>query len=185
MAGAARSERYHWGQIALHWVVAGLVVVQYATSGSIERTHHAEHLGQEPSSLDLFLHAVHNRAGLFILALMLVRLALHWRMGAPAPIAGSHSSLAVWRSRAAKGIHAAFYAVLIAQALTGATAAYLYWPAARLHSVLAIVTLGLVALHAAAVLWHHAVERDETLWRMLGRRHGGAAASKRALAPAE
>jgi cytochrome b561 len=42
----------------------------------------------------------------------------------------------------------------------------------NVHSVLAWTLLGLVALHAAAAIWHHVVARDPTLRRMLPRRSG-------------
>jgi cytochrome b561 len=35
------------------------------------------------------------------------------------------------------------------------------------HRYLAWTLLALVGLHVAAALWHHAIKRDATLWRML------------------
>lgn len=173
MAVRDKPDTYRGVRIALHWSVVALVLVQYATGGSIERMHHAEAHGHEPAPLDPILHAIHNRSGLVIFAMMLGWLALRWRKGALAPL-GRRSVLgeaaSTWQGRLSSAMHAALYAVLLSQAATGAIASYLYWPASRLHAGLANVTLVLVALHAFAALWHHFVERDETLRRMLGRR---------------
>jgi cytochrome b561 len=65
---------YHWCQVALHWLVALLVVVQYTIGASFGRTHEAVVQGLKPEPLDLTLHAIHNRVGLAIFGLMLIRL---------------------------------------------------------------------------------------------------------------
>lgn len=168
-----KPDAYRRVQIALHWSVVALVLVQYATGGSIERMHHAEAHGHEPAPLDPILHAIHNRSGLVILALMLGWIAIRWRIGASAPMGGSSvlgEAASVWQGRLSRAMHAALYAVLLSQAATGAVASYFYWPVSRIHAGLANVTLVLVILHASAALWHHFVERDATLHRMLGRR---------------
>jgi hypothetical protein len=67
----------------LFWLVASLVLAQYATSGAIVRTFSNRLVGQRPSSTDLVLHTLHNRVG--IGALMPGRLALRLWAGAPAP----------------------------------------------------------------------------------------------------
>ena len=109
---------YSRTQIALHWVVAALVVEQYATSGAITRTHQVRMIGQHISSSDLTLHMLHNRIGLLIVALMSLRLLLRWRNGAPAPL----SDRGTWAARLAGAAHWGFYALLIAQGVTGAIA---------------------------------------------------------------
>ncbi|EJL49852.1 hypothetical protein PMI09_05383 [Rhizobium sp. CF122] len=55
---------YRGYQIALHSVIAGVLPVQYLTGGSIERTHHAVHMGVQPSPADILQHLVHNYAGI-------------------------------------------------------------------------------------------------------------------------
>lgn len=150
-------------QVILHWVVVALVAAQYATSGSIGRTHHADAHGHEPAALDLILHALHNWGGLAVGALMLVRLALRWMLG-PSLVGIPRGT---WQARLAAWTHATFYAVLVAQAATGAVASYLFWPASTLHVVLAWALIGIVALHVAGALWHLVVERDAGLPRVL------------------
>jgi cytochrome b561 len=50
-------------QIGLHWLIALMIPVQYLTGGSIERTHHAVHMGMTPSYWDVVQHHLHNYAG--------------------------------------------------------------------------------------------------------------------------
>jgi cytochrome b561 len=154
---------YHWCQITLHWLVALLVAAQYATGGSIERTHHAVAHGLEAQPFDLLLHKIHNRTGLIILALMLVRLAMRLSIGVPDQL-GSRSD---WHVRVARAAHLSFYVILIAQASTGAIASYFFWPISVVHVALSKVLLALIALHAAAAFWHFFIVRDAAMERML------------------
>ena len=164
-----RDEVYHWAQVVLHWSVAALVVVQYTTGGSIDRVHHAEAHGHAPATFDLALHAVHNRAGLLVLTLMLIRLVLRLILGAPEPLGRRTGQAGAWQRRLARLMHASLYATILSQAVTGAIAGYLSWKAAAMHSLLANVTLSLVGLHIAAALLHLATDRDRTWRRMIGR----------------
>lgn len=159
-----RAVSYHWSQVALHWLVALLVAVQYATGGSIGRTHAAVAYGIEPDPFDLTLHAIHNRAGLTILVVMLARLALRLLIGVPEPL----NSPTGWRRRLVQATHAAFYLILIAQASTGAVAAYVYWPVSTIHGALSNALLALIALHASAAFWHLFIRRDGTMRRIFG-----------------
>ncbi len=158
----ARPAAYTRVQVALHWLVVALIVEQYATSGAIVRTHSMHMIGQKQNPTDLVLHVMHNRLGLALTALMVVRLAYRLWAGAPEPTVIAATPLA---SRLARLVHAAFYAVLIAEGTAGAVASYLWWPASILHVVLFKVLLGLAALHLGAVAWHH-IAGDAALRRM-------------------
>jgi cytochrome b561 len=160
---SARPLAYTRAQIALHWLVAGLVLAQYSTSGAIVRTH-SIHLmiGQRPNPTDLLLHTIHNRVGLAIVALMLGRLALRLWVGAPLP-GGATTGPATLLAQA---VHAAFYAVLITEALTGAVATYFWWPISAVHVILFDVLLALVTVHVAAALWHAFIRRDGVVHRV-------------------
>lgn len=68
--------RYSLLQITLHWAVAVLIPLQYWTGGSIERTHHAVHMGLSPDPWDVIQHHVHNYVGIAVGALMVSRLVL-------------------------------------------------------------------------------------------------------------
>jgi cytochrome b561 len=154
---------YSHTQIGLHWVVAALVLGQYATSGAITRTHQVRMIGQKISASDLTLHILRNRLGLLIVALMGLRLLVRWRQGAPAPLSDQRS----WEARLASAAHWGFYALLIEQGVTGAVATYFWWPISAAHVVLFKVFLALLVVHVAAALWRTFVKRDGTLARMI------------------
>ncbi|ANL49500.1 cytochrome b561 protein (plasmid) [Rhizobium phaseoli] len=152
---------YSTAQIGLHWLIALLLPVQYLTGGSIERTHHAAHMGVTPSSFDLFQHNVHNYAGMLIGVLMGVRLLLRI-MRPPAP-----QSPASWRQKAATALHHALYAAILVQAGLGFVTSYLWFGTAAYHVALAKIILLIVTLHFGAAAWHTLVLKDETLDRMI------------------
>ncbi|MHB2168982.1 cytochrome b [Alsobacter sp. R-9] len=152
-------------QIILHWLIAVLVVSQYLSSFAIVRTHQPRLIGQKPDPMDMLLHAAHNRVGLLILALMFLRLVIRlaWARG-KAKLADPRRSIL-----AADILHLGFYAVLIAQAVTGAVASYLWWPASTVHVLLFKFLLLMLVGHVFAAAWHHVVLRDATLLTMVPR----------------
>lgn len=149
-------------QITLHWLVAGLVLAQYATSGAVVRTHRIHLIGQRTSATDLVLYTLHNRVGLAIVALMFVRLGLRLWVGAPA----FGDAAGIFAARIAQGVHFAFYAVLIAEGIAGAVATYFWWPISAAHVILFKILLVLVTIHVTAAFWHHFVRRDAVIHRM-------------------
>ena len=154
-------------QIALHWLVVLLVMAQYMTSGSIERTHHLP-AGTQPDPTDLLLHAAHNYTGMFIVLLMVTRLALRWKLGAPEPLPAAGSRrMARFQQGFAQALHLAFYGLLIAQGVTGFIASYLWWPASTAHVILFRALFGLICLHIAGAMWHLFVTGDATMQRMI------------------
>lgn len=154
-------------QILLHWLVAVLVLVQYLTGGSIERTHDAVHLGLAPDPFDLLQHAVHNWSGMAIGALMVVRLLLRWWLGGLTPrVPGGGPA-----EHAARALHLGFYGALIGQAALGFTASYITFAVAPLHVIGSKMILAMLALHVAAAAVH-AARRDGVVMRMLSARRG-------------
>ena len=128
-----------------------------------------------------------------LLLLIFVRIA--WRTTHPAPPLDG----AAWQRAAARVAHVVLYVLLVALPITGYLAwsargngtAFFGWeiPAAiakdrataralnNVHEVLADALLVVVALHAAAALWHHVVVRDDTLRRMLPQRRSAGPAA--------
>lgn len=176
MAGIPQA--YSGAQKALHWLMALLVVVMLAVGLSLPR------LG--PGPLTNTLYEIHKSTGMLLLALVLVRLALRFRRGAP-PL---DPTLPLWQRRAAAASHAALYGLLIVMPIAGwaGTSACcrpveFLWtvpmtmpvppgdavtkPAFALHLALGLALIALIGLHAAAALHHHFVRRDDTLRRML------------------
>jgi cytochrome b561 len=146
-------------QIALHWIIALLIPVQYLTGGSVERTHHAAHMGMEPDRWDIVQHLAHNYCGMAIGLLMGVRLLARLFSGAPTyPKSPS--------ATAARALHLAFYAAIIGQACLGFVASYLTFSVAPLHVAGSWIILGMVAAHVAAAVWHTLVLKDDTIDRM-------------------
>jgi cytochrome b561 len=156
--------RYSWAQIILHWLAVVLVVLQYATSGAILRTHSVSISGLAPSRSDLFWHMVHNRVGLLIFLVLCIRIALRFWQGTPSPLVNTPPM----QQKIAQFVHASLYLVLGLQAFTGAVATYFWWPISIAHVILFKIFLGLVTLHIAAAIWHQFKLKDGILWRITG-----------------
>lgn len=152
---------YSLAQIGLHSLVALLVPVKYLTGGSIERTHHAVHMGMTPSYWDVVQHHLHNYAGIAIGVLMGMRLVLRILQPHETAAPGSLTE------RAATTLHHAFYAAIIGQACMGFVASYFWFGIAPYHVIGSRVILAMVALHLAAAAWHTLAVRDETVDRMV------------------
>jgi cytochrome b561 len=170
-----------YGTVAklFHWLIAALVVLQFALGWLMPDLPR----GRLPEGLV----SLHLSVGAVILIAMLARLAWPLAHGAPPPLVA-----AAWQRRLACTVHAILYALLIVMPLAGwAWASAKGWPvslfgaielpalvpadspyrrlAASVHRNAAWAILGLVALHALAALHHHFVRRDGVLRRMLPR----------------
>lgn len=131
------------------------------------------------------LYALHKSIGITLLGLVILR-AL-WRLSEKRP---EEPAMPRWQSRAATASALGLYLLLIVIPLTGwlfnsAAGFPLSWfgltnlpalvsasapvkaLAREAHETLAWALLALVALHAAAALKHHFVDRDRTLAQML------------------
>jgi cytochrome b561 len=170
--------RYNAVAQTLHWVIAGLIVGQFV-------------LGRMAESLPLGLHklallARHKSFGMTILMLAVVRLL--WRLTHSAP--PLPAGMTTLERAAARGTHAALYALLFAMPLTGwlMSSAKNYsvswfglftWPnligrneaafdvLRTTHDTLSDVLFAVVVLHILAALKHHFWNRDDVLTRML------------------
>ena len=175
-----RNTDTRWGAVAktFHWLIAILILVQ----GAIGLT--MVDLGMTPAKVKVF--ALHKSIGLTILALALLRLA--WRLGQRVP---RDPPMPRWQRLAARASHFLLYVLILALPLSGwlfnsAANFPLEWfgvvhvpsltrgldPALkawalRAHVVLFWTLIGVVVVHVAAALWHHFVQRDEVLTRML------------------
>ncbi len=179
-----RPQHYSHTSIALHWLMAVLLVVTAATmelkgiypKGSAERD---------------VLKSVHYLLGASVFALVWLRL-LARAVGVAPPVT---PALPLWQARASVLVHVALYVLMIGLPVLGlltlsATGKPVPLPwgwhlpllplaesrdTARwfkdLHETGATAGYALVGLHAAAALLHHTIQRDNTLLRMLpGRR---------------
>lgn len=177
-AGTARS-RYGMGAIALHWLIAVLIALNFA----------AVWVGEgQPQAARMQIMANHKAFGLTILALSLLRIL--WRLThSPPPLA---ESLKAWEAAIAKVVHSLLYFLMIAiplagwalvSAVTGRPVSVFGMfdvpplPLARdkattgtfheVHETLALLMVILLVLHIGAALKHQFVDRDATLSRMI------------------
>jgi cytochrome b561 len=178
MNGRNGTQRYGSLSIGLHWVMLLLFVAVYAC---IELRGYFPK-GSDPREA---LKTWHFMLGLSVLALALLRVLVHLRSTVP-PIVPDPPG---WQKLAARLMHLALYALMIGLPLVGwllLSAAGKPIPFFGLHlpallgeskSLAETIkeihetggTLGyfLIALHAAAALFHHYFVRDNTLRRML------------------
>jgi cytochrome b561 len=151
---------YSRTQIALHWAIAAIVAFQILFSGGMEALWSDRMAGAIPNEAFPTPHSV---AGLLILVLMLWRLVLRLRRGAPPPPAEEHPALAL----TAKATHALFYVLLIGMPISGAVAWFGGIEApARAHAAASNLLILLIVLHVAAALVHQFWWKSEVLKRM-------------------
>jgi len=160
----------------LHWLMFALIAVQVVGGLSIEWFPRA-------SAARAFVLEWHQTLGVVALLLALAR--IFRRLAERGlPVDGP-----LWQRRLASAAHVALYALMVVVPAIGyaladargrgipffgvdlpewiATDRALAHTLEDLHSTLAWVLVGVVAVHAAAALWHHFVLRDDTLRRML------------------
>jgi len=150
-------------QIILHWLIAALVLFQLLFAEGMEEMMEAGEEGERLSSTDAFLGSAHYWVGIAILGLVALRLVLRLRNGAPAPAgeAGSAAQLA------ARTMQVLFYVLLVVVPVVGLLAYYVGEPWDDLHQLAKPAFILLIAVHAAAALYHQFVLRDGALTRML------------------
>jgi len=171
---------------ALHWIMAGLVAVQFA-AGVVMVSERGIFTALTNA---LALYDVHKLLGIVLLALVGLRLVNRLRRGAPPEEPG----LASWQREASGLVHAWIYLLLILVPILGWVGISLY-PALTLfgsfalpgliapdraasapvfvaHAIAAFALIGLVLAHVAAALHHHFIRGDGVLRRMLPKRDG-------------
>lgn len=147
-------------QIALHWVIAALILFQLLVHDGIEEAWRAQAGGGEGGNP--WPHIV---VGSAILILAAVRLVIRLRQGAPAHPPGQHPLLGL----VATVVHTLIYVLIFALPLSGLAA----WfggvaPAAEAHGgPLRIALIGLVLIHIAGALVQQFVFRSGVIGRMM------------------
>jgi cytochrome b561 len=164
--------------LAMHWGSVLAIVVSVAAMFVRDAI--------EDAAARQWLLQIHRQLGLLVLGVALVRIAYRLLKG----LADHARETRIALRLAAHGAHLALYAALIALPLVG-------WALSSAHGIslralgivplpalvapdseladtlddyhvwLAWALLGLVALHAAAALWHHYMRRDAVLAAML------------------
>ena len=169
-------EAYPSWVVLIHWVTVALVLL---AAGAV--------LGRElveDRSLRAALMIVHRGAGLMVLAVTLLRLAvspwvIHRKATPTTPLLKtgallSHLSLYLvllanpivgWALSSARGQVAYFLGVIALPSLVAKDRDFAD-TLQEAHESVAIALLVIVALHSAAALWHHFIRRDAVLLRM-------------------
>lgn len=177
-----RNTRTHYGSlaVALHWAMLVLIAAVYLC---------IEMRGYFPkgSATRDALKTWHFMLGLSVFVLATLRLAVHLTDTPP----GIAPEPVRWQRLAARGVHVLLYGFMLGMPLLGwlllgaeGKAAPFFGlqlpslvaqdPALadqleEIHETIGTAGYGLIGLHAAAALFHHAIRRDDTLRRMLPR----------------
>jgi len=153
---------YSSTQIALHWVIALLIALQFLFNEPMVEAFDSALEGElQPFS---WLVWGHIAGGMLILGLAIWRVILRRSRGAPPPPEGEGTLL----GRAASLGHWALYALILVLPVGGLIA----WfggveLAGDAHGLLSNVLLFVVAVHVAAALWHQFWLKDHLLRRMM------------------
>ncbi|MGV1792216.1 cytochrome b [Rhizobium sp. A37_96] len=156
--------RYSVPQRILHWLVAMLVFFNLLFPDGMNAWRHLVRNGQTPSPADIASANIHAYAGIAILLLAIVRLAVRFSSDAPAMPDGQPAFLHYM----ARVTHGLLYVLIFAMPLTGLAAYYLgIDTAAFVHggpikSLLWVV----VVLHILGALVQHFYFRSDVLRRM-------------------
>lgn len=148
---------YSRTQIVLHWLTAVAVLVAWFSHDAMEDIAKAAwKAGEAP------FPTVHTIAGMTAFFLIVARLVIRHRKGAPEPLGeGAQRAAAIWG-------HRALYALVIAAPLLG----FLTWivgikALSEQHEIAAKLLMLLALGHAVVALWHHFGKKDGTLMRMI------------------
>jgi cytochrome b561 len=175
---SALPQRYSRTAIALHWIVAILIIFNLCYG------LYTVNLPFSPQKLKLFSY--HKWVGVTIFTLAAARLL--WRLWHPAP--ALPAGMKPWEMKAAHAAHVLLYVLFFAAPLTG----WLFSSAAGFQTVyLGVLPIpdllsknkeladvlriahhwinyamaAVIVLHVAAALKHHFIDRDDVLTRML------------------
>lgn len=158
----ARRQGYASPQIAMHWLIVVLVIVQLVVAESMTTMFDAMEEGEPVASQIATGGSIHYWVGIAILALMAVRLVMRVVLGAPPHTPGSPPI----QNAVAAAVHVALYSVLLAAPISGLMAFYGLAEVGDIHALVRPALFILVALHIAGALYNQFVRKDGTLMRM-------------------
>ena len=169
--------------VALHWLVALGILGLIAIGIYMVETE------------SFHLYHIHKSFGLLVFAVILVRLTWRWRNGLPQPVrtmskVEHHTAVAahivlliltvvlpitgmIYSGASGNGFGIFSFEIFPSRYANGQAIPFSQqWSdlGQAAHGLLGYLLLILIALHAAAALKHHLLDKDGTLLRMLGRR---------------
>ncbi|CUH15396.1 cytochrome b561 [Jannaschia seosinensis] len=153
--------RYHSNQIAIHWLVVSLVILQFLTGGTMAAAmEYGYDFNALPPAGVIYVHGIF---GLSILTAMLVRAVLRMRHGAPEPPENESRPIQIL----SRSTHYAFYGVLIAMPIFGLFAVLtLNETIGLIHAWSSWLLLAIIALHVAGAFMH-IFKRDGIIKRVI------------------
>ncbi len=156
-----RKTGYSKAQIGLHWAIAALIGVNYIVSDGMGEIFDGTLEGKAPEG---WTPVVHVYVGLAVLALVIVRMVVRMRQGAPeAPTTGP-----ALLDLAASATHKLLYLLMLLVPVLGAITWFRGMEAtADLHVYAMNAMMLLILAHAAAALFHQYVVKDGLLLRMM------------------
>lgn len=156
------SQGYTRAQILLHWAVAVLIIPQFLLGENIAEAF-GKWMSSEPTPFNPAV-VFHVMTGLTICALVIWRLVLRLRHGAPAALDSGSPVM----NKVASGVQHTMYLVLILMVVSGGTAWFgLIGPAAGVHNVLKLVLLLLILIHVAGAVKGQFVLKNGIIRRMM------------------
>ena len=160
----ATRDGYSGLQIALHWIIAALVVTQLLNNGGMQEAWGAYEDGEAAPEGVLGWAWFHALTGATILVLALIRLYVRLTRGAP-PVHHDKPQALVWLAYAT---HFVLYTFIIAMPLTGALAWFFGVEAsAEIHEIGRLILIPTIGLHILGGLAEHFVFKNDSLLRML------------------
>jgi cytochrome b561 len=167
-------KRYHPALVALHWLIAALIVIMLLMGYT--------QLGSTPNDdAKIQTLSLHMPIGITLFGLTIVRLFVRIFTKKPEPATAGHPLL----DKIAVAVHYLLYIVVLGMGISGmGTAAlaglfeivfgrsgslpadFAAFPPAIGHGFFSYVLSGLVALHIGAALYHQFIRKDNLLARM-------------------
>jgi cytochrome b561 len=144
-------------QIALHWIIAVLILVAWLSGEGAEEAMEAVEDGGVAGFVP------HVAFGLAILTLVIVRIFVRLSRGAPAA-PGAPGSVSVM---AADWGHRLIYLLMVAVPLGGASVFFLGLDVGEVHGLAANLLMLVVLGHALMALYHQYILKDGLLRRMM------------------
>ena len=161
---------YSATQIALHWVIAVLVVAQVVLHEGMHAAYREARGGPAATEAESLMADLTSPAASPCSCSPCCASALRLRRGAPPPPAEERAILRF----AARAVHFGFYAIILLMPLTGALA----WfggveASAAVHRAGMLAIFVLLLLHVAGALYQHFVLKTDVMRRMLRPEKGG------------
>lgn len=170
-------QRYTGAAMAIHWLMALIIIGLLAVGLWMVE------LPLAPLKFEVYQW--HKSFGLFVLILLIVRVG--WRWTNPVPMMGEN--MPKWQVRVAEMTHFLLYFLMVAMPISGwvmsDAAGYsprffglwvpqiwvqdqtvVFW-AKEVHEIMGKMLIGLIVVHGGAAVFHHLIQRDDILLRMV------------------